>query len=88
MKPSGEIYIDEIHQAHGGPYGGFAVNGEFEKMVQKMFQFSAEEYLAKYKEESKNIHVSGANWCMIDPKKKMQFSRLNFPQLFAKQLKA
>ena len=28
-KPSGEICIEEIHRAHGGPYGGFAVNDEF-----------------------------------------------------------
>ena len=39
-KPSGEIYIDELHQPKGGPYGGFAVNDEFEKMIQRMLQFS------------------------------------------------
>ena len=42
-KPSGEICIEEIHKAHGGPYGGFAVNDEFERMLQKMFQLTTEE---------------------------------------------
>ena len=42
-KPSGEIHIAEIHQAHEGAYGGFAVNDEFEKMLQRMFQLSAED---------------------------------------------
>ena len=36
----GEVFIEEIHQAHGGPYGGFIVNDEFEKMLQKLFQLS------------------------------------------------
>ena len=42
-KPSGEIFIEEIHKAHGGPHGGFAVNDEFEKMLQRMFQLTTEE---------------------------------------------
>ena len=42
-KPSGEVSIEEIHKAHGGPYGGFAVNDEFEGMLQNMFQLTTEE---------------------------------------------
>ena len=42
-KPNGEVFIEEIHRVHGGPYGGFAVNDEFEKMLQKMFQLTTEE---------------------------------------------
>ena len=42
-KPNGEIFIEEIHKVHGGPYGGFAVNDEFEKLLQKMFQLTTEE---------------------------------------------
>lgn len=42
-KPNGEISIEEIHRAHGGPYGGFAVNDEFERMLQTMFQLTTEE---------------------------------------------
>ena len=40
---NGKISIEEIHQAHGGPYGGFAVNDEFENLLQGLFQFSIEE---------------------------------------------
>lgn len=39
-KSNGKIYIDEIHQAHGGPCGGFAVNDEFEKLLKDLFQLS------------------------------------------------
>ena len=42
-KPNGEIFIEEIHKVHGGAYGGFAVNEEFERMLQKMFQLTTEE---------------------------------------------
>ena len=38
----GQVSIGEIHQAHGGPYGGFAVNDEFEKMLEKLFQLTKE----------------------------------------------
>ena len=36
----GEVFIEEIHQAHGGPYGGFIVNDEFEKLLENLFQLS------------------------------------------------
>ena len=36
----GKVYIEEIHQAHGGPYGGFNVNDEFEKLLENLFQLS------------------------------------------------
>jgi len=36
----GEVFIEEIHQAHGGPYGGFNVNDEFEKLLENLFQLS------------------------------------------------
>ena len=39
----GKITIEEIHQAHGGPYGGFAVNVEFEKLLKALFQLSNED---------------------------------------------
>ena len=39
----GKIYIDEIHKAHGGLYGGFGVNDEFENLLKDVFQFSSEE---------------------------------------------
>ena len=42
-KPNGEKFIEEIYKVHGGPYGGFAVNEEFERMLQKMFQLTTEE---------------------------------------------
>ena len=42
-KPSGEVFIEEIHKAHGGAYGGFKVNDEFEKLLQKIFQLTTEE---------------------------------------------
>ena len=42
-KSTGEISIEEIHKAHGGPYGGFAVNDEFERMLQGVFQLKTEE---------------------------------------------
>ena len=38
----GNVSIEEIHQAHGGPHGGFVVNDEFEKMLEKMFQLTGE----------------------------------------------
>ena len=40
--PDGKVSIEEIHQAHGGPHGGFVVNDEFEKMLEKMFQLTKE----------------------------------------------
>lgn len=40
--PNGKVLIEEIHQAHGGPHGGFIVNDEFEKMLQKLFQLTKE----------------------------------------------
>ena len=39
----GKITIEEIHQAHGGPHGGFAVNTEFEKLLKSLFQLSNED---------------------------------------------
>ena len=36
----GKVSIEEIHQAHGGPHGGFVVNDEFEKMLEKLFQLT------------------------------------------------
>ena len=39
----GKINIDEIHRAHGGLYGGFGVNDEFEDLLKDIFQFSNEE---------------------------------------------
>ena len=39
----GKISIDEIHRAHGGLYGGFGVNDEFENLLKDIFQFSSEE---------------------------------------------
>ena len=42
-KPSGEVSIEEIHKAHGGPHGGFLVNDEFEKMLQNVFQLTIDE---------------------------------------------
>ena len=39
----GKISIDEIHRAHGGLYGGFGVNDEFENLLLGIFQFSSEE---------------------------------------------
>ena len=39
----GKINIEEIHRAHGGLYGGFGVNDEFENLLKDVFQFSSEE---------------------------------------------
>lgn len=41
-KSDGQVSIDEIHQAHGGAHGGFVVNDEFEKMLEKLFQLTKE----------------------------------------------
>ena len=38
----GKVSIEEIHQAHGGPYGGFIVNDEFERMLERLFQLTKE----------------------------------------------
>ena len=38
----GKVSIEEIHQAHGGPHGGFVVNDEFENMLEKLFQLTKE----------------------------------------------
>ena len=38
----GKVSIEEIHQARGGPFGGFIVNDEFEKLLEKLFQLSKE----------------------------------------------
>ena len=38
----GKVSIEEIHQAHGGPFGGFIVNDEFERMLEKLFQLKKE----------------------------------------------
>ena len=39
----GTISIEEIHKVHGGLYGGFGVNDEFENLLKGVFQFSSEE---------------------------------------------
>ena len=39
----GKISIEEIHKVHGGLYGGFGVNDEFENLLKGVFQFSSEE---------------------------------------------
>ena len=93
MKPNGEIRIDEIHRAHGGPYGGFAVNDEFEKMVQKMFQLSAEEYLSIKKRHprqwsklvSEQFEIAK---CMIDPKKTYEMFTIKFPPALCKTIES
>ena len=41
-KSDGQVSIEEIHQAHGGPHGGFVVNDEFEKMLGNLFQLTKE----------------------------------------------
>lgn len=38
----GNVSIEEIHQAHGGPHGGFAVNDEFKNLLERMFQLTEE----------------------------------------------
>ena len=40
--PSGEVLIEEIHQADTNTCGGFGVNIEFEKMLQQLFQLTEE----------------------------------------------
>lgn len=40
----GKVSIDEIHQAHGGPHGGFVVNDEFENMLEKLFQLTKDDF--------------------------------------------
>ena len=47
----GNVSIEEIHQAHGGAHGGFVVNDEFEKLLERMFQLTEEgidEFKNKY----------------------------------------
>ena len=46
----GKITIEEIHQAHGGPFGGFAVNIEFEKLLKGLFQLTSE-HIKKIKKQ-------------------------------------
>ena len=92
-KPTGKIYIEEIHQAHGGPYGGFAVNDEFEKMVQKMFHLSTEEYLSVKKRHprqwskliSEQFEIAK---CMIDPKKTHEMFTIKFPPALCRTIES
>ena len=93
MKPNGEINIEEIHKAHGGPYGGFAVNDEFEKMVQKMFQLSAEEYLSIKKRHprqwskliSEQFEIAK---CAINPKKTHEVFTIKFPPALCRTIES
>lgn len=41
----GKISIEEIHQAHGGSFGGYTVNDEFENLLKGLFEFSSEELM-------------------------------------------
>ena len=88
-KPSGEICIEEIHRAHGGPYGGFAVNDEFEKMVQRMLQLSTED-LASIKTShprqwsklvSDQFEITK---CSVNPKNPHEVFTIKFPPALCK----
>ena len=84
-KPSGEIYIEELHQSRGGPYGGFAVNDEFEKMVQRMLQLSADDLKSvKLKHPRQWSKVVSEEFeiakCMVNPKKPYDVFTIKFPR--------
>ena len=84
-RPTGEIYIEEIYRARGGPYGGFAVNDEFERMLQRMLQLSADDLRSvKYKHPrqwnklvSEQFEISK---CMVNPKKSHDVFTIRFPR--------
>jgi len=71
-KPNGEVFIDEIHKAHGGPHGSFTINDKFEKMLQEMFQLTTEELKGiKTKHHQQWTKLLATDFeiakCMVDP---------------------
>ena len=90
-KPNGEIYIEEIHQPKGGPYGSFAVNEEFEKMVQRMLQFSADDLKSvKIKHPRQWSKLVSEQFeiakCMVNPKKTHDIATISFPRNLCKTI--
>ena len=84
-KPSGKVYIEEIYQPMGGPYGGFAVNDEFEKMIQRMLQFSDDDLRSvKVKHPRQWSELVSEKFeiakCMINPKKPHDVFTAEFPR--------
>ena len=84
-RPSGEIFIEEIHQARGGPYGGFAVNDEFERMLQRMFQLSADDLKSvKYKHPRQWSKIVSDQFeiskCIVNPEKPHDVFTIKFPR--------
>ena len=45
IKDKGEIFIEELSPPAGGNYGGFAVNQQFEDMLQDIFSVSKEQFI-------------------------------------------
>ena len=38
VPPGNRLCVDETHKVHGGPYGSFAINAEFAKLLLKIFK--------------------------------------------------
>ena len=92
-KKDNSISIDEIHQAHGGPYGGFAVNDEFEKMLQRMFQLTQENLLdikTRYPRQWTKLLLDEfeISKCKVDPKSPQDVFTVNLPSVLCKNIEA
>ena len=46
VAPGNRLCVDETHQVHGGPCGSFAINGEFAKLLLKIFKLDESEIRA------------------------------------------
>ena len=83
-RPTGEIYIEEIHQARKFPYGSVAINDEFERMLQRMFQLSADDLKSvkcKHSQLWNNLFKEfEACKCTVDSKKPHDVFVLKFHQ--------
>jgi len=87
------ISIDEIHQAHGGPYGGFAINDEFEKMLQRMFQLSSQNLLdikSRYPRQWTKLLLDEfeISKCKVDPKSPQDVFTVILPTVLCKSIEA
>lgn len=92
-KKDNSISIDEIHQAHGGPYGGFAVNDEFEKMLQRMFQLSPEnlsDIKTRYPRQWNMLLLNDfeISKSKVDPKSPQDMFTVNLPSVLCRSIEA
>ena len=92
-KIDNSISIEEIHQAHGGPYGGFAINDEFEKMLQRIFKLSPEnlsDIKTKFPRQWSKLLLSDFELSKhkVDPKNPQDVFTVDFPSVLCKKIEA